>query len=327
VQALLKVSTGSAPKLYFAKGHGEPSLEGSEPTDLARLRNALERDGFEVASWDPLKEPAVPGDCDVLALFGAKQPYQAATREAVLAYAENGGRLVCAPDISELQEERGGGIIDVLRALGIGTRAGVVCQPLVALGGEEVEGNEQCAWLVIDERGLQPSHPLTEPLRMRGRRVQFTLSASFDEGLQSEDGLVLPLVTSALSSWRDLDYDFQCNPARGEKRGRHVLVTTKELRSSKSADGSVQRGRVLAVASAFFFDNQLIDVNRDFALNAFNWLAEREYRIAVAPLAKSTSYLDFQRSSARPVLTYVLWLGLPGLCAAIGFVLFLRRRN
>jgi hypothetical protein len=328
LQALLKVSSARSPKLYFSTGHGEPGLEGTKPEDLSRLCRALERDGFEVATWDALKEPAVPADCEVLALIGAKQAFQPATRTAIQTYTEGGGRLVCAPDLFELNEEQSGGIVDVLRGFGITTRPGLVCQALVGLGGEEVEGNEQCAWLVIDERGLQPSHPLTEPLRLRGRRVQFTFSASFDDSFPGEAGLVLPLVTSALESWRDLKpYDFRCNPAQGERRGRHTLITTKELKSTKAADGSVKRGRVLAIASAFFFDNDSIDVNRDFALNAFNWLAEREYRISVSPLAKSTSFLDFQRSSARPTLTYTLWLALPGVCAAIGFLIFLRRRS
>ena len=92
-----------------------------------------------------------------------------------------------------------------------------MCQPLVGFGGEKVDGIDRCAWLVIDERGLQPGHALTDPLRTRGRRVQFTLSASFESGLTGDSGVVLPLVTSAADSWRDLgpEYDFRFDPARG----------------------------------------------------------------------------------------------------------------
>jgi hypothetical protein len=329
LEALLKVSAGTPPRVYFAKGHGEPALEGGEPTDLGRFRAALERDGFESAEWDPLASPVVPADCDVLVLVGARQPYQAATREAILAYASGGGRLLLAPDLSEVEEERAGGIVELLRAFEVAVRPGIVCQPLVAHTGEPVEGSERCAWLVIDERGLQPGHALTEPLRRRGRRVQFTFTPSFAGAAASESGVLLPVVTTGLDAWRDLglpNNDFLCNPARGEQRERQTLVLAKQLRSVKDDDGAVRQGRVLAVASAYFFGNQLIDVNRDFALNALNWLADREYRLKVAPLARSESYLDFQRSSAKPVLTYTLWLALPGLCAAIGLAVFLRRR-
>jgi len=327
-EALLKVSSGVAPKVYFAKGHGEPALDGSEPSDLARLRAALEHDGFTLGEWDPLKQPAVPADCAVLALIGAKQAYQPATREAVRAWAEAGGGLIAAPDITELYEGRAGGIVELLASFGIVTRAGNVCQPLVGFGGEKVDGSEQCAWLVIDERGLQPGHALTEPLRARGRRVQFTLSPSFELDYSAQSG-VLPLVTSTGDSWRDLapSYDFRFDPGQGEERARHTLIALEQLRATKGADGSVEQGRILAVASAFFFDNQSLDVNRDFALNAFNWLAEREYKISVKPLEKSQSFLDFERSRVKPILTYALLLGLPGSCAAIGLLVFLRRRS
>jgi hypothetical protein len=327
-QALLKVASGEAPKVYFARGHGEPSLEGSEPTDLARLRAALEGDGFRVGEWDPLKEPSLPADCAVLALIGPAQPYQSATRAALQAYMAAGGRLVAAPDLAELDEERAGGVVELLRGFGIDTRPGIVCLPLVAPTGEPVEGTEQCAWLVIDEKGLQAGHQLTEPLRMRGRRVQFTFTPSF-EGLTGEWGPILPIVSAGIDSWRDLPprNDWSCNLARGEERKRHTLVTERKLKSVKESDGSLKQGHVLAVASAYFFSNQLIDVNRDFALNAFNLLASREYRLAVKPLARSESFLDFERSSARPILTYLLWLVLPGLCAGVGLVVFLRRRS
>ncbi len=328
--ALLKVSSGNAPKVYFAKGHGEPALEGQEPTDLGRLKSALERDGFEVAEWDPLRSPGVPEDCEVLALIGARQPYQERTRAAIAAWAKAGGRVLAAPALTELDEERAGGIVELLRSnpFGVVTRAGLVCQPFGGNSGEKVDGTQQCAWLLIDQRGMQPGNPLTEPMRARDRRVQFTFTPSFDNsGLQSDSGLLLPLVSSPLDSWRDKDGDFRFNPAKGEKRDRYTLITNKTLSAAKDADGSVKQGRLVAVASAFFFDNGSIDVNRDFVLNAFNWLAAREYNIKVAPLVRSASFLDVQRSRARPILSGVLWLGLPGLCAAVGLAIFLRRRN
>ena len=82
-----------------------------------------------------------------------------------------------------------------------------------------------------------------------------------------------------------------------------------------------------AIRAASFFANALFESNRDFALNAVNWLAEREYRIKVAPLPRGESFLDFQRSAAKPVLTYGLWFVLPGLSLAIGLLVFLRRRR
>jgi len=329
-QALLKVSSGKAPKVYFAKGHGEPALDGAEPTELGRMKAALERDGFELAEWDPLKAPGVPSDCEVLALIGPHQPYQERTRDAIRAYAENGGRVLAAPDLSELDEQRAGGVVDVLRAapFGIVTRPGIVCQPFVGYSGEKIDGTEQCAWLLVDEHGMTPGDQIAESLRARNRRVQFTFTPSFEGGnVDSDSSLLLGASTSPQGSWRDLDRDFRFNPAKGEKRGPFALVVDKTLKPVKKDDGSVEQGRLVAVASAFFFDNQSLDVNRDLVLNAFNWLAAREYQLRVKPLARSESFLDLQNSRARPILGYSLWLALPGVCAAIGLAVFLRRRN
>lgn len=333
-QALLKVSAGASPRVVFLTGHGEPDLEGQTEEGLGRLRATLEGDGFEVDLWDPLEHADVPADCDVLALIGARQPYSERTHEAVKAWIEAGGRVLIAPDLAELERGDEGGAVTLLRDLGLVARPGIVCQPVAGMGGQKVDGTPYCSLLLIEESGLQPSHPLTEPLRRRGRRLQFRLSPAFDgTGIQTETGVVLPLVTTSRDCWRDLptpdgQYDFHYDPTAGETRDRFTLVAVKDLRASRDeATGAVRQGRVLGVASALFLANRDFATNRDFALGAFNWLANREYRVNVSPLDDSRSYLDFQRGNARPVLLYALWLGLPGLSLAIGLLVFLRRRS
>lgn len=333
-QALLKVSAGDSPHVVFLAGHGEPDLDGRDEEGLGRLRATLAGDGFEVDTWDPLKRADVPEDCDVLALVGPRQPYTERTRAAVMAWIEAGGRALIAPDLAELEQGDEGGAVTLLRDFGIVTRPGIVCQPVAGMGGQKVDGTPYCSLLLIEESGLQPSHPLTEPLRRRGRRLQFRLTPAFDStGIQTETGIVLPLVTTARDCWRDLptpdgQYDFHYDPSAGEARDRFALVSVKDLRASRDeASGAVRQGRVLGIASALFLANRDFATNRDFALGAFNWLADREYRVNVSPLDASRSYLDFQRGNARPVLFYALWLGLPGLSLAIGLVVFLRRRS
>jgi hypothetical protein len=333
-QALLKVSSGASPRVVFLRGHGEPPLDGETENDLGRLRATLTGDGFEIVEWDPLEQAEVPEGCDVLALIGPRQPYGERTREAVQSWVEGGGRALIAPDLAELERGDEGGAVALLRDFGIAARPGIVCQPVAGMGGQKIDGTPYCALLVIEESGLQPSHPLTEPLRRRGRRLQFRLSPAFDSaGMQTETGIVLPLVTTGRDCWRDLptpegQYDFHYDPTAGEARDRFSLVSVKDLRATRDeATGAVRQGRVLGIASALFLANRDFATNRDFVLGAFNWLANREYRVNVSPLDESRSYLDFQRGSARPVLSTTLWLGLPGLSLAIGLLVFLRRRN
>jgi hypothetical protein len=163
--------------------------------------------------------------------------------------------------------------------------------------------------------------------------VQFVLTPSFEGARASESGLVLPIVSSPPECWRDLpdargQYDFVLDPRRGEGRGRYALASVAELAATRAAEGgAIRKGRALGLASASLFENAYFDVNKDFALNAFNWLAEREYRLAVSPLARDETYLDLERGPARPVLSYALLLFLPALAAlAGGFVAWRRRK-
>lgn len=329
VQALLKVSSARSPKLYFVAGHGEPDPAGTDERGLKRFVSTLRADGFEVASWDPVATPEVPADCEVLVLAGPTQPYLARTVEAIANWTTNGGQLLVAPDRRELEGRVENGLAALLEKFGIVLRPGVVCQPVMGFDGMLVEGDPRCTDLVIDEGGLMPGSPLTEPLRMAGRHVRFVGSGAFEAGgLEGQVGVLLPLVQAPRDSWRDLaPYNFRADPARGEGRERHTLVTVKQLPAKKRADGSVQQGRIVALGSALCLGNALFDSNRDFALNAVNWLSAREYRIAVKPLPRGESRLDFQRSAAKPVLTYGLGLVLPGLFVLIGVLVFLRRRR
>ena len=332
-QALLKVQAGSSPKVYLGAGHGEPDPFGSLTSDVSKLRVALERDGFEVGSWDATGSPAVPADCEVLGLIGACPPLLPAEREAVVDFVQGGGRVVLAPHLSEVEGAVEGGLVDLLKSFGIVTRPGIVCQGVSAAGGQELQGLRECAILRIDESGLASSHPLTEPLRRRGRRVQFVLTPALEGARQTESGLVLPLVSSPRECWRDLpdargQYDFVLDHRAGEERDRFALACVAELPGRKDAAGSaVRKGRVLGVASSAFFENASFDFNKDFVLNAFNWLAEREYRLAVSPLARSETYLDLERGAARPVLSLALLLVLPGMCAVVGGFVAWRRRH
>jgi hypothetical protein len=340
-QALLKVSAATAPRVYFSKGQGEPDLRGALDTDLSSLATALERDGFELAEWDPRRTPALPADCEVLAMIGPRQPLLSGAARAVEEYLRSGGRAILAPDLSELERSSEQGVVALLRALGIRTLPGVVCLPVVSETGEKLEGLGYCANLTIEQSGFQPSHPLTELMRRRDRRLVFRLSPAFEGPVQTgKERPALPLVTTPREAWRDLpdgegQYDYRCDPRRGEARDRQALVSVKEFRPAAGessaqpapeARGSAE-GRVLAVASAYFFGNRDFLVNRDFALNAFNWLAQRDHRLKVSPRERSQSFLNLERGSAKPVLTYALWLVLPGLCALTAGLVWWRRRS
>jgi hypothetical protein len=330
-EGLLKVSSGASPHAYFTVGSGEPGIGGGESGALTALAATLEGDGFVVGTWNPLESPDPPADAALLAAIGARQPLPQGTLERLGKWVKDGGALLAAPAFDEVERGLRGGIVDLLAGYGMVLLRGIQCEPLVGPSGERIEGEGRCAFLQIDERGLSASNAITIVLRDRGRRVQFLQTPSFRRA--AVEGMFLTdLVTTSNDSWRDLpladgSYDFRLD-ARGEERGRAPLAMLAEAVVGRTLpDGSVEKGRVLGVASAGFFSNDAMGVNRDFALNAFNALVEREYRVRVSALEHPESRLDLARSSALPILTYTLYLGLPGLCLAIALLVAWARRQ
>jgi len=333
--SLLKVSSAESPRAYFTTGQGEPSLEGEEPGELAGLRRVLEEDGFEVATWNPNDTPGVPGDCAVLAAIGATQPFPQGALQAMREWTGNGGRLIAAPAVSSLESGLRGGVAELLTSYGMIPQAGVVCQPLRGAGGQQYDGDARCAVLSINDVGLDASHPITQPLRERARRIDFVLSPSFQKETrllwEGKFGILIPIVTLA-DAWLDPplapgQYNFRRD--RGERLERQRLVMFGELPSGAPLpNGEVQKGRVLGLPSAGFLSNALIGTNKDFLLNTFNYMdEERHYRIRVAPLPRPESRLDLARSTSLATLSWSLYLGLPGACIAMGIFLAYRRRS
>lgn len=324
-EALLKVSVASSPRVYFATGHGEYDVAARETDRLGRLAQALEGDGFEVREWDGAA--AVPADCDVLALIGARQPYLPAELQRVREYVELGGRIVVAPRVEEVVQQVEGGLRTLLAQYSILVDRGIVCEEVAS----RVAPREEHLLLRIGENGLNASHPLTEPLRRRGRTVTFVRSAALGRGEPEGGWTIQALVSSSRDSWLDLPdasgaQDLLFDPAR-ERRGARGLCLISEGPSAVQAPGEeLRRARVLGVGAADLFADELFDYNRDFLLNAFNWLAERDYRVGVAPRDPGISLLEIGRGPAARRLGWAVW-ALPVLCMAIGLFVAVRRRS
>ena len=330
-EALLKVASGERPKVLFTSGHGEPDPFGSRTQDTARLRQALERDGFEVGTWNGRESGPLPAGTAVLLALGAEQPFDAAEREAIRDWVASGGRLIAAPSFREVEEGLEGGTASLLFGYGMIVEPGVVCQGVRDSLGRAVEGLPECARLLVSGTELSPSHPLTEMLRRRGLRLEFVLTHSFRRGALAAGGLLLELIQSPASAWRDQaasdgSHDFRFDPLQ-ESRARARLVMLAELTGRAASDGEPLRGRVLGIASAGFCTDGSFDTNHDFLVSAVNFLAEREELVRVSPSELTGHVLDLQRGRAKPVLFALLVVALPGSLALLGAGLAWRRRR
>jgi hypothetical protein len=84
---------------------------------------------------------------------------------------------------------------------------------------------------------------------------------------------------------------------------------------------------VLAIASPEVFGSALFDTNRDFLVNAFNWAASREFRVSITPRTADDTRIDIGSDRSLFYISLFCIALLPLGFAALGLVVFLRRRS
>jgi len=338
LEALLQVSQTDAPRIYFSWGHGEPDLYGDESVDLGRLHSALVADGFEVARWVPGETGPVPRGAAVLALMSPLQEFDVDTLEWIRDFVERGGSLIAAA--SPKGGDSTGGVAALVEPYGIRVGDGLVCMPQrSAASGQMVEGKPEVAGLTIPPDTMNPRHPVTESLLRGGRWLSQTFSRPLELGQAPDRGLLADLMgTLPGSSWIELpgpDGRNNWSYDEGvEQRGAFLLAATSVFpptRDGAFVPENVRRerpeSRVLVTGSHFIFSNGSFATNRDFALNAFNWAASREFRARISPRSIQDRRFPPGEDDSLFRLHVVGSYVLPLIATLVGIFVATRRRR
>ncbi len=325
VEALGRVASPDPPRVVFAMGHGERRIDDTEAGGLAALARSLRNEGFEVSEWDPVHGGGVPEGTAILALVGPERPYTRGEIEDLRGFVARGGALLTAT-VRHLEDE--GSFVDLLVPYGIRPMRGIVCVPVWDYRGRPMDGLAECATFVVGGSQLNIRHPVTQALAERERRLAVAFSRSFDRARVPAGGTVQQLVASPEESWRDLpgpdgQLDFRHDPA-SEELGRQALAMVAELPIDAEA---TRFARLVALGSPTFLSNEFFETNRDFALNTFNWLGDRDFRVRVRARDPFQSRIDPRRGPEMAWAARTAIWGLPGAALLFGFLLFLARRR
>lgn len=332
--ALARLAAEGSPKLVFAQSHGELALADDGPMGLAALQQALADEGYATQSW---RGGALPADTAVVALLAPTQPFAAAELETLGAFVAKGGRLLAVAPSHPFDTGRGS-LADFLAQYGMRALAGLVCQQVYdPVSGVLVSGVPQCAQLVLDSGCFDRTHPLTKPFVRFDRRLAAVDAHAFERAQVPPKTVLRALVRSPKDCWLDLPSGAGANgdylwdrESEGEV-GVKDLVLAAEIEAepapAPATADPARRARVLAVGASSLFVNAGFATNRDFAVGAFQWLANRESRLVVASRDPSQGRIDLERG---PYLRRTVWLGwylLPGGCALIGLFVGWKRRR
>ncbi|MCY2961491.1 MAG: Gldg family protein [Planctomycetota bacterium] len=335
--AILKVSEGRTPIVVFTAGHGELDLDGPGERGAVLLARELKAQGFQVQSWNGARGTAFPA-ADIAVVLGADQRFTDAEFAELATFVDRGGRALVALGPRVVGGESSPEAL--LARFGAKSRdSGIVCMPMPSVSGGLQTGIPQCAYAVVGFEGMPAQNPITDPLRTADQRVMLFASRAFDRVAAPRGARVLDLLRSAPESWLEAPIDgtdrYDYAPENDTERTRYSLamqVAFPPVRNPDatlpSSDPARAESRILAIGSADALANHLLVTNRDFVVNAFDWLASREYRVRVESTNRESRKLDLSDPVPVSRVHTVTVILLPGLCLCLGLLtLWLRRRS
>lgn len=318
--AIIKLTKANKKNVFFLAGHGEPSIEDRQNSQgYAGAKEALENENYQVRELLLASRESVPAETSLLVVAGPQKPLLEQEIGAIEKYVKNGGRLLIL-----LPSTGGDELIELLKNWGVEVGKDIVVDQVIRLFAGPSLGVEPIA------ETYSPLHPITRDFK---ERTIFPMVRSVDGSGQPKEGLeVVSLVMTSPTSWaeKDLNGIFQQGAAAlgpEDKKGPvsiGVAVTGNLRKMGGDKDGDL---KIVVLGTAAFANNRYINIffNRDFFLNAANWLVGQEELIAIRPRSVRSSRIQLTEGEGRAVF-YLSFLILPEILLIIGLGVWWRRR-
>jgi len=332
--AILSLVAPDVPKIYFVTGHGEAAVHssGEQQRSLSLLIEALKRENMETADCT-LISGHVPEDASVLAIVGPVSALTPMEISAIQKFLENGGRLFFALD--PLLETGGTirktGMEDLMTTWGVRFGSDLVIDTSRTATGYDLSA--------IFLNSLGP-HAITKG--MDGYSILFLVARSVSEtGDGSMD--VAPLVETTSTGWGETDLAGLLEGKPAEKTSEDlagpvavgVAVEAREEHEEPETTGNEEEKNpeipptrlVVFGDSDFLEDGQLLIAgNQVLAVNAFNWLADREQSLGIPPKAIGGDSLFLTSHQITLIFIFVIFLMPVGAIIA-GIIVWWRRKH
>jgi ABC-type uncharacterized transport system involved in gliding motility auxiliary subunit len=333
--ALIKATTGAARKVYFLQGHGEKDIASSDRPGLNAAVEQMKQDNFTFEALVLVQRQTVPDDATIVVIAGPTTDLFAPEIEALTAYAARGGKLMVMMD-PLLKGPAQPLLTQFLADWGIRAGSDVV---LDIAGRAKLQADES-----VTVAAEYPSHPITAGFRVV---TAFPMARSMTpiEG-GSNSRTAQPLVRTSDQSWSEADLTALAtakekvafDPGKGDTQGPITVgaavsaPATVMPPSGNSTPGSPDSGRtpetrIVALGDSDFATNETIAFagNRDFFMNALNWLSQQENLIAIRPRQPEDRRLTLTPDQQNRIAILTIFL-IPGLVFATGVYTWWKRR-
>jgi len=324
---LIKVVQGTKNKVYFAQGHGERALEGSDQTGYSTIVSALKSDNFEHDTVVLAQVQAVPADATVLIVAGPRTDLFPAEIEMLKAYLARGGKIFFlldppakpeTPDVTN--------VIALLKewAIEVGNNVVVDASGMGQMLGTGPE---------VPLAAKYDPHPITDRFRLLTAYAMARSATAISAGANNR--FAQNLIQTSPRSWAETDIKelmtsgrVERDEPRGDKPGPISLgaaVSASAERppttppSDKPDAPKTPETRIVAIGDSDFASNGWLGIpgNRDLFMNSVNWLAQQENMISIRPRDPEDRRITVTAAQERNIFWLTVFI-IPGLILLAG---------
>ena len=329
--ALIELTEGKPNKIYLTGGHGEPDIKSPE---LQRFADDLKRQNIDAASFNLLNVTAMPDDARSLIICGPKYDFSEVEMKLLDGFWEKKGRIFVllnpfarTPRLTAWLNEQGI-VPQEDRVIGLGNFMGF-----------DENGNPKITKGTIKDAGfvvLNSHTKMTRDLEGTSKRLLGTTqSLNIDQEKQQVAKLrIIPLLDSVKDFWGETDLTGDETQASFDPKKDHMGPLHLALAVEKGgvADDrvKVETSRLIVVGNAEMLGanaNRLSEgVCNDLAINALNWLLDREELIGIPAKEKKNVTLSLKDEDIGLIQIAVMGV-IPGIAALFGLLVWWLRRS
>ncbi len=319
--AIVKLSRGAAKKFYYVEGHGEPELASAKEEGMKSFVDALADEHITVEGLLLPQVGTIPQDAAAVVLAAPKQTLSQSERDALVQYADNGGRLIL---LANPEDDGSTEVRSLAHIYGI-----QVGDDVIVDADSQLFGTGPQIFLAMS---LSP-HPITNKLSGRQPPV-FSFASSVVAPKDKVKGTTYTeLLKSGPRSWAETDLvrlfdktDGKAALESNDLKGPVPIAVALERKvSAQSSDDKVTRLVVFGDSTWIRNDSLGSLGNRDLALNVVNWVTGEEGSVAIGPKRMRASRDAFPQETLNIILA-LSFLG-PEMLLLLGLFIWWRRNS
>ncbi len=338
--ALVKAVTGATRKVYFTSGHGEKDTAGTDRIGYSAVSQALTGDNYGVERLVLAQQRSVPADATVVAIAGPRTDFLQPEIDALKEYVAKGGKVLVLMDPPEKGQTDQPNLAAFLHDWGIEASNTIV---LDTSGIGQMLGTDAS----VPVAASYPAHPITDRFQLMTAYPVARAVTPVDGGVNGHTAQ--PLVQTSPQSWAEADIAsltsggrVSFDASKGDKQGPITLGAAVSAPATatppapaadpnKPADKpepeTKPESRVVALGDSDFAANAFLGIqgNRDFFMNAVNWLAQQENMIAIRPREPEDRRITLTADQQQRIMLLSIFV-IPGLVFASGVYTWWKRR-